>query len=98
MSESETHQSMHAAKLDGFRCAQPILLLLLRREVGADALEHFGRHADGFRERRVRVNGFADVDRIAPHLHRETHFADQIARMRADDAAAKEAMVAFVEQ
>jgi hypothetical protein len=89
---------MHAAKLDGFRCAQPILLLLLRREVGADALEHFGRHADGFRERRVRVNGLADVDGIAPHLDCEAHFADQIARMRADDSAAEEAMIALVEQ
>src|SRR5689334_1959424 len=74
------------------------LPLLHRRQIGAYAFEYFRRHADGFRERRVRMNGLANVDRIAAHLNRKAHFADQVARMRAHDAAAKEPMVALVEQ
>src|SRR5512135_1697511 len=35
----------------------PGLLLPLRRQVGADAFEQLGRHADGFAEGRVRVDG-----------------------------------------
>ena len=49
-------------------------------------------------ERRMRMDRLADVDRIAAHLDREAHFADQVAGVRADDAAADAAMRRFVEQ
>ena len=44
------------------------------------------------------MDRLADVDRIAAHLDREANLADQIARMGADDAAAEQSVVRFVEQ
>ena len=31
-------------------------------------MRHFRRHADALAQRGVRVNGFADVDRVCAHL------------------------------
>src|SRR5207344_2627895 len=44
------------------------------------------------------MDGFADVDGIATHFDREADLADQLSGMGADDAAAENAMVGFVEQ
>src|SRR5436190_22957136 len=68
------------------------------RQIGAHALEHFRRHADRFAQCRMRVDGLADVDRIASHLHGEADLADQVARMGADDAAAEQAVIGLIEQ
>src|SRR5438093_3063344 len=76
----------------------PRLLLLLRRQIGAIAFEDLGRHADRFAERRMRVDGLADVSRLAAHLDREADLADQVAGVGADDAAADDAVGGFVEQ
>ena len=37
-------------------------------------------------KRGMRMDRLADVDRVAAHLDREAHFADQVARVGADDA------------
>ena len=65
---------------------------------GADALEHFGREANGFAERRMRVDRLADIDGVGAHFDRERDFADQIAGVRADDAAADDPVRCVVEQ
>src|ERR1700737_4433894 len=44
------------------------------------------------------MDGFADVDGIATHFDRKADLADQVSGMGADDAAAENAMVGFVEQ
>ena len=41
-----------------------------------------------FAERRVRVDGLADIDRDAAHLDGQRHFADQVASRGAADGAA----------
>ena len=82
------------------RLAGDLLFLLVlrhaflrtRRQVGADALERFRGQSDRLAECRMRMNRLADVDRIGAHFHREREFADQVAGMRADDAAADDAM------
>ena len=51
---------------------------------------HFRRHSNAFAQRRVRMNGLADIGRIATHLDRQRHFADHVAGIGADDAAADE--------
>src|SRR5690606_5449225 len=43
------------------------VLPLLRRQVGAAAVGHFRRHAQALAERRVRMDGLADVDGVGPH-------------------------------
>src|SRR4029077_2960579 len=75
-----------------------LVLLLLRRQIGTYAFEQFGRHADRFAQCGMRVDGLADVDRIASHLHGEADLADQVARMGADDAAAEQAVIGLIEQ
>ena len=81
------------------RLGVPSLLFLpRRRKVGAHALERLGGEPDRFGERRVRMDRAADVDRVRAHLDRERDLADQIARVRADDAAADDPVRRFVEQ
>jgi hypothetical protein len=63
-----------------------------RRQVGAAAVGHFGRHADAFAQRRVRVDGLADVHLVGAHLDGQRHLADHVAGVRADDAAAQDAV------
>ena len=46
----------------------------------------------------MRVDRASDVDRVGAHLDRERDLADQVAGMRADDAAADDAMRLLVEQ
>ena len=61
---------------------------LLRRQVGTMTLENLSSHAYRFAQRRMRMDGSTNVRWLAPHLDRQTYFADKIARMRAHDAAA----------
>ena len=55
-------------------------------------MRHLGRHADAFAQRRVGVDGLADVHCIGAHLDGQRHFADHVAGMRAYDAAAQDLM------
>src|SRR5262245_48936953 len=80
------------------RAAEILLFFLRWRQISADTLEHFRRHADRFRQGRVWMDGLADIDGITPHLDCETHFSDQVSGMRAHDAAAKQPVVTVVEK
>ncbi len=55
-------------------------------------MRHFRRHADAFAQRRVRVDGLADIDGVGAHLDGQADFADHVAGARADDGAADDAM------
>ena len=69
-----------------------IELLFLRWQIRTNTFKHFRRHANRFAQRGVRVNGFADIGWVAAHFDGECDFADQVACVRADDAAADHAM------
>ena len=69
-------------------------LLLRRRQIRTTPMRHLRRHANALAQRRVRVDGFADVDRVGTHLNRQRNLADHVASMRADHAAAKDLAVA----
>ncbi len=51
-------------------------------------MRHFRRHADALAQRRVRVDGLADVHGVRPHLDGQGDLADHVARVGAHDAAA----------
>ena len=55
-------------------------------------MRHFSRHADRFTQRRVRVDGFADIDRITAHFDGQADFADHVAGVRANSRPADDAM------
>lgn len=57
-------------------------------------MRHFRRHADALAQRRMRVDGLADVDSVRTHLDGQGDLADHVARMRADHAAAQDLAVA----
>ena len=67
-------------------------------EVGQRAFEGLRREGHGFGQRRVGVHGEADVRRRRAHLDRERDFRDEVPRIRADDAAADDAMRVGIEQ
>src|SRR6185369_13893519 len=69
-----------------------------RRQIGAHAFEELGAQSDRFGERRMRMDRAADVGCIGAHLDRERDLADQVAGMRADDAAADDPVRRVVEQ
>ena len=56
-------------------------------------MRHFCRHAYALAQRGVRVNRLADVHRVGAHLDGQSDFADQVARVGADDAAAQDLAV-----
>ncbi len=58
-------------------------------------MRHLGRHADAFTQRRVRMDGFANVYRVCAHLYSQSHFANQVACIGADDAAAQNLAMAM---
>ncbi len=68
------------------------LLLPCRRHIRATSMRHFGRHAHRFAQRRVRVDGLADVDRVGTHLDGQADFADHVAGRGADDGTADDAV------
>ena len=56
-------------------------------------MRYFRRHADAFAERRVRVDGFADVHGVSAHLDGQRDLADHVAGVGADHAAAEDLAV-----
>jgi hypothetical protein len=58
-------------------------------------MRHFRRHAYALAQRRVRMYGFANVHRVCAHLDGQRDFANQVARVGADDAAAQNLAVAM---
>ena len=57
-------------------------------------MRHLSRHANGFTQRRVRVNRLADVHGIRTHFNRQRNLANHVSRIRADHAAAQHFPVA----
>ncbi len=57
-------------------------------------MRHLGRHANAFAQRRMRVDGLADVHGVGAHLNRQRDLADHVARMGSDHAAAQNLAVA----
>ena len=53
-------------------------------------MRHLSRHANALAQRRVRVNGFADVHGVCAHFDGQSDLANHVARMRADHAAAQD--------
>ncbi|WP_240535794.1 hypothetical protein [Bradyrhizobium sp. STM 3809] len=60
--------------------------------------EQLGRHADRFAERRMRMDGLADIDRLATRLDAEPDRTDPIAGRGSDDAAADDAVGRRIKQ
>jgi hypothetical protein len=56
------------------------------------------RHPDGFAERQVRMDRFADISCVRAHFDGETDFADQVAGIQTHDAATNHPMRFLVEQ
>ena len=52
-------------------------------------MRHLRRHADALTQRRVGVDGFADVHRICAHLDSQRDLANHVARVGTDHAAAR---------
>ena len=57
-------------------------------------MRHLCCHSNAFAQRRVRMDGFSDVHRVGAHFDGQCDFADHVARMRADHAAAQDFAVA----
>jgi hypothetical protein len=57
-------------------------------------MRHFRRHADGFPECGVRVDGLADVDGVGAHFDRQRNLANHVAGVGADHAAPQDLAVA----
>ena len=57
-------------------------------------MRHFRRHADALAQRGMRMDRLADIDRVGAHLDRQRHFADHVAGVCADHAAAHDLAVA----
>ena len=53
-------------------------------------MRNLRRHADVFAQRGVRVNRFAYVYRISPHLDGQCNLANHVTGMRVDHAAAQD--------
>ncbi len=58
-------------------------------------MRHLRCHADTLAQRRMRVDGFADVHCIGPHLDRQRNLTNHVARMGADHAATQDFSVAM---
>ena len=57
------------------------------RQIGTTAMCHLSRHADTFAQRRVRVNGFADIDCVCTHFNGQGNLANHVSCVGADHAA-----------
>ena len=57
----------------------------LRRQVSTRAVRDLSRQTHGFAQRRMRVDGLADVHGIRAHLDRERELADHVAGVGADE-------------
>ena len=58
-------------------------------------MRYFRRHANAFAQRRMRVNGFANVYGISAHLDGKCNLANHVARMCAHNAATQNLAVAM---
>src|SRR5262249_52946520 len=74
------------------------LFLLRDIEVGQRPRESLGRHGEGLRERRVRMNGEADVFGFGAHLDRQCRLGYKITSVGPDDAAADQPLGFFIPQ
>ena len=77
------------------QCGWEAVRLSRKRQIRATAVRHLGRHAYALAQRGVRVYGFADVHRVGAHLYGQRNFAQHVARVGADDAAALDLAVAM---
>ena len=50
-------------------------------------MRNLRRHANGYTQRGVRVDGLANVHRVGAHLDGQRDLSDHVAGMGADDAA-----------
>ena len=57
-------------------------------------MRHFRRHADALAQRRMRVDGLADVHCVRTHLDSQRDLSDHVARVGADHATAQDLAVA----
>ena len=57
-------------------------------------MRHLRRHADGFPQRRMRVNRLANIHRVSTHLDGQRNLADHVAGVGADHTAAQNFAVA----
>ena len=71
-----------------FQGDREAVLLARWRQVRATAMRHLSRHAYALAQRGVWVNRLSNVHRIRAHLDGQSDFANQVARVGADDAAA----------
>ena len=78
------------------RPAQPLFFGIV--EIGQCARERLRRHGEGLRQRRMRMDGQADVLGVAAHLDRQRRLGDEVAGVGADDAAADQAAARLVPQ
>ncbi len=53
-------------------------------------MRRFRSHAHALAQRGMRVNGFADVDRVGAHFNGQCNLANHVAGVRADNAAAQD--------
>lgn len=57
-------------------------------------MRNLAGQADALAQRRMWMNGLADVYRIGAQLDRQGHFANQVTRVCTDDTAADDARTA----
>ena len=57
-------------------------------------MRHFRSHANAFTQRRMRMDGFADIDGISTHLYRQGDLTNHVTSMGADHATAQDFAVA----
>jgi hypothetical protein len=73
-------------------------MFLRQIEISNRALEGLGCHADGLGERRVRVDGEANILGVGAHLDRQRGLGNEVACVGPDNSAADDPVGIFVEQ
>ena len=56
-------------------------------------MRHLRRHANGFTQRRMRMDRLANIYSVRTHLNRQRHFTNHVARVGANHAAAEDLAV-----
>src|SRR6516162_8370758 len=75
------------------------LLLSFRLvKIGDGAVECLGRHADGLRQCRMRVNGEPDIGGVSTHFDGMGGFGDEVAGVGSHDAGAQQPVGGLVEE
>lgn len=57
-------------------------------------MRHFRSHADALTQRGGWMDGLTDINSVCTHLNLQSNFANHIARVRADHAAAENVAMA----